>query len=275
MNMRFWKYQALGNDFIIVDDLDGRAKKDEPLVKGLCKRHFGVGADGVLYLQASDKSDFGMVMMNPDGTEAEMCGNGSICMGRYLLDHGFVQPGKDRIRLETRAGEVDLYPLGEGMRVRMPPPRFERERIPMKGLGECIDEDIDVGGHRVKITALSLGNPHAVVFADYSREKIEELAPKLESHALFPSRTNVEFVRVVSPNEIALTVYERGAGFTLACGTGACASCVAGVVTNRLEPEVKVHLPGGEVKVFVGDQLFMESTCKEVFRGEYEASRAS
>ncbi len=264
--MNFWKYQALGNDFIIIEDLDGKANKSASLVKTICDRHFGVGADGVLYLQK--EKNFRMKIMNSDGGEAEMCGNGSICMGRFLLDRGLVDPGIDEIKIETLAGSISLYPRGEEVRVKMAPPRFKREEIPMRGSGKCIDEEIEVNSKKLKITALSMGNPHAVVFGNYPIERIKELAPKLESNELFPKKTNVEFAKVISTDEICLTVYERGAGFTLACGTGACATCVAGVVTKRLKPEVKVHLPGGDLKVFAGDEVFMEGPGREVFRGE-------
>jgi len=249
--MRFYKYQNLGNDFVILDNRDEGLSTGQNFVERICDRHFGVGADGILYLA----KDNVMRIFNPDGSEAEMCGNGALCMARFMYDNGYAH--EKEISLQTKGGEVRLFIEGNKVREIMPTPE-------VKGM-----EEIEVRDKRIKAMIVSVGNPHAVIF-DQSQDVIA-LAPEIEGHRMFPEGTNVEFVSVVSPSFIELIVFERGAGFTLACGTGACASVLSGHILNKLGDRVTVSLPGGKMAVETdGKTVSMSSEPREVFRGVIE-----
>ncbi|MBL9012914.1 MAG: diaminopimelate epimerase, partial [Myxococcales bacterium] len=253
--MRFAKYHGLGNDFLVVDlrtaKPDDAAKIQDPQnVVALCDRQFGVGGDGVLaVLPSTTGDDARMRVLNSDGSEAEMCGNGLRCVVQWLHDHGGV--AKEEMAIDTGAGRLVCQLLGDKITVSMGAPRLTRAEIPMVGpLGErCIDQPIEVPGQPTRtITCASMGNPHAVTFVS-SRDEAYQLAttvgPLIERHAYFPQRTNAEFAHVKSRTEIDLVVWERGAGLTLACGTGACATVVAAILTGRCDegPAVRVNLP--------------------------------
>jgi len=271
--LRFWKYHGLGNDFVILEDLSGALRLSSEEVRVICNRRRGVGADGVLILRKRDDTYF-MQTLNSDGSEAEMCGNGIRCAGKHLFDTGRV--GK-RFEIDTLAGRIKLeHVSGNGetsmFRVGMGRPVFEREKIPMLGRGRCIDEEITIEGRKFKVTALSLGNPHAVVFEGMDMNEVEHWGALIESHSCFPRRTNVDFTRVVNENEIEVCVYERGCGVTQACGTGACASVVAGTLRGVLSmgKPVVVHLPGGDLQVEVEPgytQVWMTGPATFVFSG--------
>jgi len=249
--MRFYKYQNLGNDFVILDNRDEGLSTGQNFVERICDRHFGVGADGILYLA----KDNVMRIFNPDGSEAEMCGNGALCMARFMYDNGYAH--EKEISLQTKGGEVRLFIEGNKVREIMPTPE-------VKGM-----EEIEVRDKRIEAMIVSVGNPHAVIF-DQSQDVIA-LAPEIEGHRMFPEGTNVEFARVVSPSFIELIVLERGAGFTLACGTGACASVLSGHILNKLGDRVTVSLPGGKMAVETdGKTVSMSSEPREVFRGVIE-----
>ena len=268
--MRFAKYHGLGNDFVIVDlravaPEVAAAIQDPDRVRQICDRRFGVGGDGVLaILPASSPggADARMRVLNADGSEAEMCGNGIRCVVRELQDRGGL--GDKRVlAIETGAGRLVCERVGDDVTVAMGRARLERGEIGMTGPARerCIDQPSVLSapgrGDGMRITAVSMGNPHAVIFVDDPHANLRELAetrgPVLEHHAWFPQRTNVEFVRARSRSELEVVVWERGCGITLACGTGACATVAAAIVTGRADEntDVRVHLLGGPLTIRV------------------------
>ncbi len=277
--MQFFKVHGLGNDFILVDlvkqewpggeeDLPGAARR-------LCHRQFGIGADGLVLVRTSQKADVFMQIINADGSEAEMCGNAIRCVAKYLYERGGIK--KEVMHIETRAGVmVPRLVLEKGrvraVRVDMGAPRLERQDIPMIGSpGRVVSEPLVVEGQTFHVTAVSMGNPHCVLFVpEVDQVDLSVLGPKLEKHPLFPRKTNVEFVQVLSRDEVKVRVWERGAGPTLACGTGACATVVAGVMNNYTGRVVKVHLPGGTLHIewMEDDHLYMTGPAEEVFCGQ-------
>jgi diaminopimelate epimerase len=290
--MRFAKYHGLGNDFIVVDlrnvrSDDAAAVQDPKVVKALCDRQFGVGGDGVLAVLPGDAgADARMRVLNADGSEAEMCGNGIRCVAKELFDRGGVK--KDRIAIDTGAGRLVCAiekrgDIAETVTVEMGAPRLLRGEIPMIGPKHerCIEQALDIQGHMLHITAVSMGNPHAVAFVgDKTRELAETIGPFVEKHIWFPNRTNAEFARVISPREIELVVWERGVNITLACGTGACATVVAAVITGRAEEgsDVLVHLPGGDLVITVQPALsnvLMRGPALHVFDGDLDPRAVS
>ena len=287
--MRFAKYHGLGNDFLVVDLRDLRsdeasAVQEPAVVKALCDRQFGVGGDGVLAVLPGDPgADARMRVLNADGSEAEMCGNGIRCVAKELFDRGGVK--KDRIAIDTGAGRLVCAIEKQGdvaqmVTVEMGAPRLLRGEIPMTGPANerCVEQPIEIKGQPArKVTCVSMGNPHAVTFVDSAnlRELAETAGPPVETHAWFPNKTNAEFARVISPREIDLVVWERGVGITLACGTGACATVVAAVITGRAEEgsDVLVHLPGGDLVITVEKGLtnvLMRGPALHVFDGEVD-----
>ncbi len=275
--MDFTKMHGLGNDFIIVDNLEGLYSPEEMAGKAprLCHRNFGIGGDGLVLLNRSEAAAFQMQIFKPDGSEAEMCGNAIRCLGKYVWERKLIQ--EEAVAFETGAGvkEVLLH-IEEGsvqsVRVKMGQPVMESDRVPLEGpRRKAVNEPIKVGDRKFEFTAVSMGNPHCVIFLDAVEAfPWKTWGAELENHSLFPRRTNVEFVEVLGPGEIRVKVWERGAGPTLACGTGACAATVAGVVTGRLREKVAVHLPGGTLQIHWEDRgtVFMDGPAEEVFHGE-------
>lgn len=277
--MRFTKMHGLGNDYIVIDD---RARKIPErrlsrLAREMSDRHFGIGSDGIILILPSKTADFRMRMFNSDGSEAEMCGNGIRIFARYLYDHRLTR--KTELAIETLAGIIRPKLQVRSGKVRsvtvdMGPPRLERSEIPMKGRpGRVINEPLEVLGERLLVTSVSMGNPHCVTFVDNAeRFPVDRFGPVIEHHELFPRRTNVEFVQVVSPTELRMRVWERGAGETLACGTGASASAVAAHLTGRAGRKVVLHLRGGDLKVSWDektDHVFITGPAEEVFTGDW------
>lgn len=273
--MRFWKYHGLGNDFILFDDPG--APYDPETVRRLCDRHFGIGADGILYIVETDEADAGMRIMNSDGTEAEMCGNGIRCVAKHLYDITGLK--KERMKIKTLAGlmEVDCQ-VSEGevreVSVNMGTPSTDCRKIPMNCEGEFIEKEIDVAGKKITGTAVSMGNPHFVIFEEIPDEEQHWLGPAIEAHPAFPERVNVEFA-LQTGDGIRVKVYERGAGWTLACGTGACATAVAAAVTGRIpyDKEIRISLPGGDLWITVHKDLskvIMRGPAARVFEGFIE-----
>jgi len=268
---------GIGNDFVIVNSLaevpDESALPD--LSRKLCDRKFGVGGDGLILVLPSRVADFKMRMFNPDGSEAEMCGNGIRCFAKYVYDRKMIpEPqvkvdtlaGVKVLKLLTRSGKV------EQVRVDMGTPRLLRSEIPMRGddNGKVILEGLKCEGRRFEITAVNMGNPHVVIFEEnVDSLPIAKFGPAIENHKSFPQRTNVHFVQVCNPGEIIARTWERGAGETLACGTGACACAVASVLTGKTNRSVDVHLPGGDLRVeWTGDnRVMMTGAAEEVFEG--------
>jgi diaminopimelate epimerase len=252
--MYFEKYHGIGNDFIILEDIEGFDIVE--LSKFLCDRHFGIGADGILMYGASEIGDFRMYIFNPDGSEAEMCGNGIRCITRYA----YKKFPKRIYKVETKTGLLDCEVTSTTpfmVKVNMGKPRNIRKH------------SLGLDGDTLDLTLVSMGNPHAVNFvSDFSKVSVRDLGPKIENHSDFPNRTNVEFVEVKDKNHIVVKVWERGAGETLACGTGACASVVASITNRFTENLVEVQLPGGKLSIEWRDEsIFMEGPAEEVFTG--------
>jgi diaminopimelate epimerase len=271
--MRFWKYQGIGNDFVLLED-DGSAPKEEAFVRRVCDRRFGIGADGILYVSKAENVDARMMILNADGSEAEMCGNGIRCVAKHLYDTGAVP--KEEMTVDTLAGLMRISLSVEGGKARtvtvnMGAPILDCERIPMRCGGKFIDGIIEVDGRKLRGTAVSMGNPHLITFERLSKEEKDVLGPKLEAHPAFPKRTNVEFV-TVEGLRLNVRVFERGVGWTLACGTGACATVVAAAL-NGLVPfneDIEVALPGGVLSISVDDLLsavMMTGPAELVFEG--------
>jgi len=281
MAIPFEKWHGTGNDFVVIDETTKVAvpeKKKAEFAKEVCDRHFGIGADGVLFISKSSKADLRMRMLNPDGSEAEMCGNGIRCFAKYVHEKGLVSSKK--MRVETLAGIIEPEIVAGGLvRVKMGAPILEAKKIPMQWDSErCIDADFFVDNEvgTVKLTAVSMGNPHAVIFVD-SLESVDlkRTGRVIENHYRFPKKTNVHFVKVHGKGEIEILHWERGAGATLACGTGTVASAVAAFVTGRTERLVKARVPGGILHVEIEGsskqptQTYMLGPAVRVFSGEY------
>jgi diaminopimelate epimerase len=273
----FWKYHGLGNDFIIMDATRGGVMLEMEQARKLCDRHTGVGADGVLTVLPSEAGDFRMHIFNSDGSEPEMCGNGIRCFVKYLVDYELAH--SPQLAIETGRGlltcMVHKDPEGQvdSVTVNMGPAIFERAQIPMLGEGRCILETIDSGDLHFTITAVSMGNPHMVLFEEADMSMARKHGPLLESHPSFPEKANVNLTEVKSRSEIDLVVYERGCGITKACGTGACAATAAAAMVDKVDfdREIQVNLPGGSLFVRVErdfSSVWMRGPAVEVFRGE-------
>lgn len=280
--IEFTKMHGLGNDFIIIDNRDGRlaATYLADLAPVFCRRNFGIGADGLAVLGSSSVAPYRMQIFNADGSEAEMCGNAIRCLGKFIWDRGLLK--EKSFALETGAGikEINLNIRGPkvvSVNVGMGFPILDSEKIPLSGPPrKVMEEAILVEGNKLCFTAVSMGNPHCVIFVP-SLDEIpwKKWGPIIENNPLFPSRTNVEFVEQINSEAVNVKVWERGAGATLACGTGACATVVAGVLTGRLKNIVDVHLPGGTLKIDWqrknGNEVFMEGPAEEVFSGRVKS----
>jgi diaminopimelate epimerase len=275
--MIFWKYHGLGNDFILFEDLEMQAPTDPEVVRRLCDRRTGIGGDGILYIRPDEEGDAFMKVMNSDGSEAEMCGNGIRCVAKHLYD--FAIAPVERMRINTMGGMKEVtVTISEGevteASVDMGAPMLDCKDVPMDCEGRFVDGAIEVNGMSIRGTAVSMGNPHFVIFQELSDREVQELGPAVHAHPIFPRRTNVEFVRPRG-ERLDVIVYERGAGWTQACGTGACATAVAaglqGIVP--LGRNVTVRLPGGDLTINVKKDLAMvrmTGPAVRVFQGEME-----
>lgn len=268
---------GLGNDFVFLDHFSVSTDQDYPtLATKLCHRQFGVGGDGLAIILPSIIADARMRIFNPDGSEPEMCGNAIRCFARYVYDRGIVL--NNPMHVETLAGVLTLdldvqNGQVQGVRVDMGEPILRADLIPVMGQGEpVVGQPIEVLGETFLYTAVSMGNPHCIIFVeDIETLDFERIGPAIEKHLLFPRKTNVEFIRVNSPQDITMKVWERGAGPTLACGTGACASVVAAVLNHKTERSVTVHLPGGDLWIEWGadNHVYMTGPGTYVFKGEW------
>jgi diaminopimelate epimerase len=279
--MRFTKMQGAGNDYIYVDCFHEPIPRDPAgLSLAISDRHFGVGADGLILICPSDKADARMRMFNADGSEAEMCGNGIRCVAKYVYDHGLVR--KPALTVETGRGILTLELELQGgcvreVRVDMGEPILDAARIPTTLPGNPpIEVALAVAGRTLPVTCLSIGNPHCVTFVDTVDDALVlGIGPKIEHHEAFPHRANAEFVRVNGPDDATVRVWERGSGETLACGTGACAVAVAGVLTGRTKRHLTAHLPGGDLQLAwseTDNHVYLTGPAVEVFRGEWPDS---
>ena len=275
--MRFTKMEGLGNDYIYVDCMKEHIENPEALAVRISDRHFGVGSDGLILVCASEIADYKMVIYNADGSRAEMCGNGIRCVGKFLYDNGYV--GGDTVSIETDAGVKTLTLILKdgvctGAKVDMGEPILVPKKIPVYwNADRMIDEEVEVGGKTYRMTCVSMGNPHAIVFTDDNAAlNLQAIGPLFEHHSLFPARVNTEFVKVIDKNTINMRVWERGAGETMACGTGACAAVVASVLNRFCERDVKVILRGGSLTIHwdeATNHVIMEGAATEICKGEY------
>lgn len=286
--MKFTKMHGIGNDYVYVNGFDERVDDPGALARAVSDRHFGIGSDGLIMILPSDKADVRMRMFNVDGSEGEMCGNGIRCVAKYSFDHGLTK--HNPMRVETGRGVLTLAMKEVEGKVRevtvnMGEPILQSEKIPttvaetrvidfplpanLGGIGnswwaEC--------GLDPRVTCVSMGNPHVVVFCkDVAKVPLERVGPLLENWEIFPRRINVHFAQVHSANEITMRTWERGSGITWACGTGACSVCVSGVLTNRSGRKVLIHLPGGDLNIEWREndnQVLMTGPATEVFSGE-------
>lgn len=275
--MKFTKMQGCGNDYIYIDAIKEAVDNAPELAVKISDRHFGVGSDGIILVKHSDKADFFMDMYNMDGSRGRMCGNGIRCFAKYVYDYGLTD--KEELRIETLSGIKTLkLTVKDGkvsmVTVDMGSPIFEPDKIPVKSdKYRVINEPVRIGGREYKVTCLSMGNPHAVVFVDDTDSfPVEKVGPLFENHEMFPDRVNTEFIQVVNRNRIRMRVWERGSGETLACGTGACASVMACIVNGLTDDEVTVSLLGGELSIRYdrnSDTVYMTGPAVTVFEGEW------
>lgn len=280
--MRFTKMQGLGNDYVYVNCFQEKIENPPELARKISDRHFGVGSDGLIMINPSDKADFEMEMYNADGSRGEMCGNGIRCVAKYVYDYGLTD--KTSISVETLGGVKYLnLTVKDGkvklVKVDMGKPELEPSKVPVIAEGDrAVDAPIDVDGEEYRMTCISMGNPHAVVFVDCDVRELplEEIGPKFENHERFPNRVNTEFVRVLDRHTAEMRVWERGSGETLACGTGACAVAVACALNGYTEDEVTVRLLGGDLHIKWDqekDTVYMTGPAEVVFDGEWLESR--
>ena len=275
--MRFTKMQGAGNDYIYLNGFEKLPADLGCLARQMSDRHFGIGSDGLVIIMPSDSCDFRMRMFNSDGSEAEMCGNASRCVGKYVYDKGLTT--KKELTLETLAGvkHLTLHTQNgtvEQVTVDMGEPILSAPEIPVNlSESSVIAHPLEVEGQTFAITCVSMGNPHAVIFLDeMDRYDLHHIGSLIEHHKLFPRRTNVEFVEVLSPQDLRMRVWERGAGETLACGTGACATLVAAVLNGRSDRRATLHLLGGDLSIEWREQnnrIYMTGGAVTVFEGEW------
>lgn len=279
MVIEFSKYQGLGNDFILIDNRHAAAPIVTPeQAINLCDRHFGIGGDGVIFaLPGKEDSDYTMRIYNSDGSEPEMCGNGIRCLAKFIADlEGNTEVNKS-YRIDTLAGLIVPRLTNDGeVTVDMGEPELLAAKVPTTmdgGDGKVVDQPLEVADRTWSVTTVSMGNPHCITFVeDSSAIALAEIGPIFEHHPVFPQRTNTEFVEVVKPNYVKMRVWERGAGITLACGTGACATVVAGVLNNKCDRQTTVELPGGCLQIdwsAKDNRVYMTGPAQKAFQGVY------
>jgi len=290
--MRFTKMHGLGNDYVYVNCFDGQVDNPIELAQAISDRHRGIGADGLILICPSDKADVLMRIFNADGSEAEMCGNGIRCVAKYTYERKIAEPGgpfsipgqTDRcpgsLKIETGNGVMTVgLVIDDDDKVRkvcvnMGQPILAPKEIPVTLPSDrIIEEPIEVLGQELLMTCVSMGNPHAVFFCDdVGLIELERIGPAIENHSLFPNRCNVHFVQIEKPTEFKMRTWERGSGVTMACGTGACACCVAGVLTDRIERACTAHLPGGDLDLNwceADNCVYMTGPAVEVYEGTW------
>lgn len=282
MSIEFTKYHGLGNDFILIDN----RHQSEPIITPersieICDRHFGIGADGVIFVLPGQSGDYTMRIFNSDGSEPQMCGNGIRCLAKFIatLEQRNLNSAESiTYRIDTNAGIISPQVRADGqVKVDMGLPRLLAGEIPTtitKPDEKVINQTLEVADQSWLVTCVSMGNPHCITFVDNVQAiPLETIGPKFEHHPVFPERTNTEFIEVVNPNYVKMRVWERGAGITLACGTGACASVVAGVLTGKIERSATVELPGGCLEIEwhnESQRLYMTGPADRVFQGVIE-----
>lgn len=276
--MKFTKMHGAGNDYVYINGFEEQVDDPVALAKKISDRNFGIGSDGLILILPSECADVKMRMFNSDGSEAEMCGNGIRCVAKYAYDHGLVKGLQ--IEVETGNGILPLQlfvgttGLVEQVQVNMGVPKLTRGALPMTGPADeqIVSVPLAVADQQFAITCVSMGNPHCVIFVDdVETFPLSEIGPLIEKHPYFPRRINVEFVQLVSPTEVIQRTWERGAGETLACGTGASAVAVAGVLTGRTERKIINHLRGGDLQLewLADGPVMMTGPAVEVFTGDF------
>jgi diaminopimelate epimerase len=278
MKIKFSKLQALGNDYIYVDCFAQNLRRVnlKRLSRRICDRHFGVGGDGLILVLPGRKAKFKMGFYNPDGSEAEMCGNGVRCFARFLYQHGLSRKKRESIETKNRLIQTEILnskPENFQIKVDMGEPLLDRRKIPVKGdLKFCIQEKIKIGGKTLEITSLSMGNPHTVVLVKNFPRNWQKIGALIENHPMFPEKTNVEFCKVLNKRQIELRVWERAAGETLASGTGACSALVTAFFKGKTDRKVEVIFPHGKLKAEwdeLTNHLFVTGPTYDVFSGVY------
>ena len=252
--MKFTKMEGIGNDYVYVNCFQEKVEDPRNVAVKVSDRHYGIGSDGLILIKPSDVADFCMDMYNADGSQSEMCGNGIRCVAKYVYDYGLTD--KTSISVETLAGikYLDLK-VEDGkvamVTVNMGQPELIPAKIPVKSDKDIlVNEPVTVGGREYKMTCVSMGNPHCIVFVeDTEGFPLEEIGPQFENHAIFPNRVNAEFIQILDRKTVNMRVWERGSGETLACGTGACASAVACILNDLTDEEITIHLLGGDLLV--------------------------
>lgn len=274
--MKFTKMQGLGNDYVYVNCMEQMVEDAAETARRVSDRHFGIGSDGLILICPSDKADFEMRMYNADGSRGKMCGNGIRCVGKYVYDYGLTD--KTSLSVETLGGIKHLFlEVEDGkvslVKVDMGPAILEPEKIPVTAEGSrVVDEPLQVDGKTFRMTCVSMGNPHAVIYVDdVQGMDLEKTGPSFENHERFPNRINTEFAHVLDRNTVEMRVWERGSGETLACGTGACAVAVASILNGYTEDQVTVRLLGGDLKIEwdrEANKVYMTGPAEVVFDGE-------
>ena len=272
MKINFIKMHGLGNDFILIDSRKKKIPSLPKIIKKLSHRQFGIGFDQALILLPSNKGDFRMDIYNADGGRVEMCGNGIRCFAKYIWDRNLSR--KDVLEIETLAGIIKPKRVGELIRVDMGEPILEARQIPVALDKKIVKHPLFIETEMFLITCVSMGNPHCVIFVDdVDQFPVARYGPLIENHPIFPKRTNVEFIQVLSNKRLKMRVWERGSGETLACGTGACASAVAANLNGLAGRKVTVHLAGGDLKIEWSEKdnhVYMTGPAMEVFEGTVE-----
>ena len=268
MEIPFTKMHGCGNDFIFIDCLKNDVPDLGTLAGRLCDRRFGIGADQLLTVHPSSIGDFKMEIYNADGSQVEMCGNGIRCFAKYVYEHGLT--GKKELEVETLAGIIRPRIVGDLVEVDMGAPILDGRKIPVDADGQIVDRPLIVGGTTYHVTCVSMGNPHCVIFLnDIDSLDLANVGPKFENHSFFPKRVNTEFIKVLARSEVKMRVWERGAGETWACGTGASAATVAGVLAGKTDRKLTLNLKGGDLFVEWRDnnRVYMTGAAQEVFHG--------
>ena len=272
--MQFWKMHGLGNDYIVADNRDEKIcdQTASILAKKLCTRRFSIGADGLLLVCNSKVADVKMRIFNSDGSEAEMCGNGIRCFSKYCYETGVSK--KSEFQVETLSGIKNVWLAlidneVVSVKVNMGAPNWDCKSLPMAGTNTCINCNLTVDKESFTVTCLSMGNPHCVIFVEnVDQTSVECIGPLVETHSIFPNRTNVGFVQVINKDELKVRVWERGCSETLACGTGACAAVAAANKLGKVGDKVTVHVLGGDLQVEVGkDSMFLSGPAEKVCQG--------
>lgn len=275
MSITYTKMHGLGNDYLFIESAKNRVEDPAELSRRMSHRHLGAGSDGIiLIMPPASGGDFRMRMFNADGSEAQTCGNGIRCFAKYVYERGLTKKqdfvietlgGPNRVQVSLAGGRV------ERVRSNMGRPRFERSEIPMIGApGRVIEEPLDVAGTTYKVTCVNVGNPHAVIFVDDATKiELSAIGPKIEHHAKFPERTNVEFVNVIDRRNIVMRIWERGSGVTMASGSGSCGAALASMITDRVDKKVSVHLVYGQLGIEWADDgcVYQEGPATEVYTG--------